>query len=79
MNAVEAARLRQLCRAYSDDILTDVVGQALLATVEDATARRSLASLVVSWLRVDFEDAEPPPLSAETVARLLDGLKRRAH
>jgi hypothetical protein len=79
MNAVEAARLRQLCQAYSDDILTDVVGQALLATVEDATARRSLAALVVSRLRADIQDAEPPPLSTEAVARLLDGLKRRAH
>lgn len=78
MNA-EAARLRQVCRAYSDDILTDVVVQALLTTFGDATESRSLASLVVSWLRVDIEDAEPPPLSAETVERLLDGLSRRAH
>ena len=79
MNAVEAAQLRRACRAYSDDILTDVVVQALLTTVGDATECRSLASLVVSWLRVDIEDAEPPPLSAEKVERLLDGLKRRAH
>lgn len=79
MNAVEAARLRLVCRAYSDDVLTDVVRQVLPATVEDVRARRSLAALVVSWLRVDIEDAEPPPLSAETVARLLEGLKRRAH
>ena len=79
MNAVEAARLRLVCLAYSDDVLTDVVRQVLPATVEDVRERHNLAALVVSWLRVDIEDAEPPPLSAETVERLLDGLSRRAH
>lgn len=58
MNAVEAARLRLVCRAYSDDVLTEVVRQVLPATVEDVRERRNLAALVVSWLLVDIEDAD---------------------